>query len=395
MVVAASSFAGPGKTIEREVTGRGEEPRQAIVNALIEGIQQVNGVHIDHNSVTSRKYADIVGDMKESFNASVVSSGEIHQASSGLVDGYEVLSQTQDAATKSWEVRLTVRVKTYDPMDKLLEGRRKVIAVLPFRAARETFAMFEANVPAGDVTRPLAQGMVVRFVQSRKFTVLDREFLKELLGEQEMLRSGEVPAEEQLRLGKRLGADYIVSGMVEDASSTAVHKVVKLTGREMTLTDARAAVAWRVIDVATGKVAWANTTRLSFSSADMRALSPEKSAMRIEDLLADTAAEAASEEITDNVFPIKIIKISGRDQIVLNQGGLRTKEGDELEIFMLGEMLVDPDTREILGREEATTGRLRVNRVEAKVSYASLIAGEFTQIKEGSVCRRRPLAKGQ
>ena len=70
--------------------------------------------------------------------------------------------------------------------------------------------------------------------------------------------------------------------------------------------------------------------------------------------------------------------ISARGNIVtLNQGGDLLKEGDIYEVFQFGERIIDPYTKESLGREEIFCGTIQVTRVNPKSSYAKITSSEI------------------
>src|ERR1043166_4011710 len=97
------------------VTGSGADQRAAILDGLVQAIEQVNGVRIEQKSLTQRRYADAIDDLKETFKASIVNSTEIRTASKGLIDSYDLNGEQQETPTGNVQVRMTVRVSQYDP----------------------------------------------------------------------------------------------------------------------------------------------------------------------------------------------------------------------------------------------------------------------------------------
>ncbi|MEI9962926.1 MAG: hypothetical protein WDM76_17965 [Limisphaerales bacterium] len=57
-----------------------------------------------------------------------------------------------------------------------------------------------------------------------------------------------------------------------------------------------------------------------------------------------------------------------------------------LNAFALGEELIDPDTKESLGREEVKVGKVKVTQVNPKTSLAEIV--EDTGIDKGAVLRK-------
>jgi hypothetical protein len=54
-------------------------------------------------------------------------------------------------------------------------------------------------------------------------------------------------------------------------------------------------------------------------------------------------------------------------------------------VFAVGEELIDPDTKESLGREEVLVGKARITNVQPKLSTAELL--EDTGVDKGAVLR--------
>ena len=62
--------------------------------------------------------------------------------------------------------------------------------------------------------------------------------------------------------------------------------------------------------------------------------------------------------------------------------------GDLFNVFAVGKELKDPDTGEVLGRQEVKMGKARVTQVNPKTSLAELT--EDLGVTDGAVLRRVP-----
>jgi len=58
-------------------------------------------------------------------------------------------------------------------------------------------------------------------------------------------------------------------------------------------------------------------------------------------------------------------------------------------VFALGEPLIDPDTQEMLGREEVRVGKVRIVSVQPRFSTAEIL--EDLGITKGTVLRPAPV----
>ena len=67
--------------------------------------------------------------------------------------------------------------------------------------------------------------------------------------------------------------------------------------------------------------------------------------------------------IVESIYPIRIISAS-KTQAVLGQGGKTIQTGDVYKIYQLGERMIDPYTKESLGREEIEVGALKFSQLD-------------------------------
>lgn len=95
-----------------------------------------------------------------------------------------------------------------------------------------------------------------------------------------------------------------------------------------------------------------------------------------DELLVAIAREMAGKianRVTDVIFPPKVL--SKRDkQITINRGdGTDIAVGQIWNAFAIGEELIDPDTKESLGREEILIGKIKITSVLPKTSTAEIL----------------------
>jgi hypothetical protein len=97
-------------------------------------------------------------------------------------------------------------------------------------------------------------------------------------------------------------------------------------------------------------------------------------------------AEKIATHLADVIFPPKVL--TKRDTTVtINRGeGGGVAEGDIFNVFALGEEMIDPDTKESLGREEVKVGKVKISQVNPKTSQAQIL--EDTGIDKGAVLHK-------
>jgi hypothetical protein len=74
-------------------------------------------------------------------------------------------------------------------------------------------------------------------------------------------------------------------------------------------------------------------------------------------------------------------------QVTVNRGdGGGVAVGDTFNVFALGAELIDPDTKESLGREEVKVGTVKISQVNPKTSTADIL--NDNGIDAGAVLRK-------
>ena len=217
--------------------------------------------------------------------------------------------------------------------------------------------------------------------QGRRFAVLDRRSPEIYEREKRLLESADVDPSEVARLGKVLGADYLLYGTVDRIEVTEERKTIVLTGETRSEVLATVRVRFSVLAVATRQVEWSSSLALQHDlTEDFR---PEQAAER----LLDELALHIVDELTEYIFPPVVTQVTGWGSFVVNRGGNTVRENDLFEVFALGDVLLDPDTGESLGRLEATAGIARITSVKPKFSLAEMIT-DHDGIARGMILRR-------
>ena len=218
-------------------------------------------------------------------------------------------------------------------------------------------------------------------VQGQRFAVLDRRAPEIHEQEKRLLRSSDVDPAEAARLGKVLGADHMLYGIVDRVEVREQRTRIQLTGESSSRLVATGRVRFTVLAVATRQIVWSSSLELEWIVDDE--LRPERV---VEGLLAELAVHIAG-EVTESIFPPVVTEVTGSGGFVVNRGGNTVQVDDRFEVFALGDMLIDPDTGADLGRLESTVGIARITAVKPRYSLAQMIT-EFAGIARGMLLRR-------
>jgi curli biogenesis system outer membrane secretion channel CsgG len=244
----------------------------------------------------------------------------------------------------------------------------------------------------GRIIESLDGQLTASFNATRKFDVVGRSDLSDITKEQDLGASGNVDAKTAAQAGKLAGAKYLLVATVDDFQDYVETATFEGTGRSATKRVFRMSVVGKIYDSSTGKLlesvnlqtgndAFKNISAgTGYSVADGN-LSDDMMTAMARDL-----AEKIANRVADVIFPAKVL-IKRDNEVTINRGeGGGVAVGDTFNVFALGEELIDPDTKESLGREEAKVGKVKITQVNPKTSTAQIL--EDTGIDKGAILRK-------
>ncbi|WP_031484936.1 CsgG/HfaB family protein [Maridesulfovibrio frigidus] len=339
--------------------GTGVTPKEAVQSALVDALGKVNGMQMASRERTAMSSVKVTAEVQGKQGVAELNSEEFQQeiqtATKGLIKSYEVVSIKPDEYTAGL---LAVDLKaTVIKYAKSKQANRNRIAVLPFRVDNAN------DVTQTTFAKNLCQGLVGYLTQTRRFAVLDRDFQDESNGELNSLKSADVPMEEMARLGNRLGADFIVVGQINKAVSKQWNKEMKSTGKKFPMSRYGAALSYRVMDVATGQIMF---SQLYDGIGTHQGYAPDMSR------IAKKYADVLGKQLVEGIFPLLVVSVSGKSMYI-GQGGETIKKGQKFTLIQYGKKMMDPYTKESLGREEIPVGIVQVTDVQAKSSRANIL----------------------
>jgi len=369
------------------VNGYGADQKRAIADGLVQGIRQLKGVAINStevlDSLSVRSSTSRDGEENSSAVTAINQSGTVSIKTQGLVSRYEVHSMKKQGE-QSYQAELSVYILKYEKPGLPAEARRK-LAVLPFHLGVQRFHLLGDSVPAHSVEEEFRNKLIDQFTQSRRVNVLDREFKDEFSTEKAIWMSGDANVNERAKLGNVLGVDYLVVGNLRKLSSRKKSTVLELTGETLSHYSGSAQLDYKIILAASRQVKWSDTIRVKFNDKQIRNMLAKfgSSQAGITQYLASTLSQTA----LANIYPIRVVAIKGK-MVVLNQGGKTLKKGERLDVFLLGDEMFDPYTKESLGQIEDKVAEVKIVRVNAKTTYAKVVNGDADLIEKGFIARR-------
>lgn len=228
------------------------------------------------------------------------------------------------------------------------------------------------------------------FAGVRRFDVLERDRFQEVLQEVEFADSVYADCSRVVPMGKAMAAEFVALPEIDLVDLQVERRKVPYTGSETAVLRARIAVKLRVVETSVARIVAATTKDLE-REVKLKPGEAEDQA-GFERLLLDLYRDAAKQlalATVGRLHPVRIVEIRA-DGVVLNLGEGAVDAGDAFDVFALGRRYTDPDSGEMLGRDEARVGQVKVVRVLPKFSEAVLISGADAVAGDPArfVCRR-------
>jgi curli biogenesis system outer membrane secretion channel CsgG len=252
----------------------------------------------------------------------------------------------------------------------------------------------DKKLEMGRIIESLDSQLVDRINATRKFDVVGRSDLNDILKEQDLGASGNVDAKTAAQAGKLTGAKYLLVTTIDDYQDYVEKATFEGTGRSATKRVFRLSVVGKVYDSSTGKLL--ESANFQTGNDEFKQIQEERSYTVKDGELSDEMMLAVSRDmaqkianrIADVIFPAKVL-LKRDKEITINRGeGGGVAVGDTFNVYALGEELIDPDTKESLGRDEVKVGKVKITQVNPKTSTAEIL--DDTGIDKGAILRKSP-----
>ena len=281
---------------------------------------------------------------------------EIIDETKGGIKSYEIIKKKIDK--NGWHnVKLKAEVAFFD-LPK--EAMRVRMAIFPFK-------LYEIEGDKNRFNRLIDQNINDYFVQTKKFTMLDRTYIEEVAKEQSTILDGKTPAVEMAKIGNEISADFILVGSVENFNITEKIKKILSSDMEIKKKEASIYMSYRLLDVATKQISYSNTIEYKLS------LSENSKKPDIE--IISKVSKMLGEEILFSIYPVLVEKITN-GEIYLGQGGNQFQKSDKYELFEKGEKIIDSYTNEVIGNVETSLGLVEITSVSTGYSKGKMLSKE-------------------
>ena len=354
--------------IETESTG--VSVKEAIDSALVQAIERVNGKSMESSSFLKTIEISEQKNNDSNYFSSQEYQDEIQSKSKGQIKSYDILSKNKMSDSSLWVVRVSAIIAKYKVSKS---AKRKRIAVLPFQARGDCCMMMGAETNPAFAAQELSRGLSNSLVQSRKFTVLDRDYIQERSSEKKML-SGDVPSQELAKLGQELFSDYILVGTITTAQTKEVVRSMRTNNMTFQEIQGVVQVSYRIIDVPTSQVKFSSNATVNISNSELKkiGITNQNSPTEIMYSTLNLGSKKIGETILNAIFPILVESIKG-NVVILGQGGESISRGQQMQLILRGDKIIDSYTKESLGRSEEVIGMIKITSVTPKQAYGNII----------------------
>ncbi len=216
--------------------------------------------------------------------------------------------------------------------------------------------------------------LITALVQAGRFTVVERERVADLRREQEFQQGGMVDPATAVQVGRLLGAELVVHGVVTKATQQTLDKF------SYDLVRIEVAVDVRAVHTGSGQIAITRTAEAAaeakiITTADGRIVSGPTDY----DPLYANAAMAALDSVAHlvaNAAPLVGMVVTADGDEVTTDLGERygVKAGDAFVVFRRGDALTHPTTGERIGWRKTVLARIQIAGTEQALSTGRVVA---------------------
>ncbi|MEY4248586.1 MAG: hypothetical protein RJA87_219 [Pseudomonadota bacterium] len=369
---------GGVKVVEVVAEGVGPTRNAAILDALNLAVQQTNGTPVMGISVNSTGNLAVPG-YDGDFgltNSTVVS------ATQGAVQGFEILSEKQDAKVGAWRLKLKVKVNKYSAS---AATNLPKIAIASPRTREATYVIGDETLSADEASQSIGTAINESLSQSNRFFVINRAFDSDIAEELSQITDPSTNSGELAKLGQRLTADILVLPEINRLSYKKSTRILRNSGRELNSYSGDMEITFNVVNVPTGQLIMTERFKVTFPNTPPSVYGKQQIGLEnVRASLATLTGQFTQKFILKN-FPISVIKMNGTS-VVLSQGQDVLQVGAIYNAISLGEDIVDPQTGQSLGREQMPIGTITITKTSEKMSMGQFQGTyDASQFKPGII----------
>ena len=263
-----------------------------------------------------------------------------------------------------------------------------------------------ARLPVGwRIGEGVTDILVDRLVATGRFHVIERPNLDHVLREIHFQQTGATRKQNRARPGRLKNVRYLIKGTVTDYGhvSTDSGGFAWTDRLDLFGTGSRAVMSMTlyVVEVESGEIVCSESFEGSVRADSLNVRAEYKDVTfggsvfnrtplgRVTAGVIDKAVRGIAGAVAARPWRPKVAQVLGERVLVINGGrNRRVSVGDDYEVLMRGDPIVDPDTGDVIGHGAGrVVGRVRVDRVHARYAEATIIVGRPADMEAGQICR--------
>jgi len=227
-----------------------------------------------------------------------------------------------------------------------------------------------------------------------RFIVIPQQDMSSILEQQRMGATGAINPDTAAKMGQILGLNAIVTGSITAYSETEEAQDYLVYKKKSQI--AKVTVDYRIVDTTTGVQLMADSGAGIYQKTTGGALGLGAKGGYDPDLRDGALRDALTKAMVNMMKQLesqpwkgKIAKVNG-NQVYINAGkktGL--KVGDRLDVYRVGEDIIDPDTQQKLGTTEDRVGQVLIQRndIGDKADMSIAVTASGMGFKKGDVVK--------
>lgn len=268
-------------------------------------------------------------------------------------------------------------------------AQRETLGVLPVKvipAVATKLSHGRKTLSAEQMSQSLMEQFINSVNATRKFQVVVRGDLKELVTDDDKSRALNPDKAKGFNLAE---TKYLTVLTVDDYDDQTQRLEQKISNTTLTKRTVRLSLIAKIYESATGKLLESTSKSIATTDAQ-QTLNEATNDAEVTDAVIRTvvkeSADWAANQVADVIFPVKVIAKTDK-AVTVNRGEGSGVAADQVwRVFAVGKEMIDPDTKEVLGKEEVEIGKVRITDVLPRFSRATVL--EDRGIAEGAILRK-------
>ena len=230
------------------------------------------------------------------------------------------------------------------------------------------------------IEKIMQTALLVELSKNNNFRIVDRGNLDKILNEQSLSRTGVIEKDSAVQMGRVSGIHYLLTGSVLETAAALPGKV-PMVG---------VCVFWELIDTTSGAVLSAATVTgtvnkiLQQEKGNKSWRMPPAAYAKAAQNAAEKICESLEENLNMPMLSARVASIYGNSIYIDVGANKQVKPGQVFCVYQDGLPIHDPDSGEILGRQQRVICRIIINNVEKKLASGAFVDGDLSAVRIGS-----------